>query len=176
MSLPAPLANTKTILQSSHNTCENHHMHRIDTDHLPGNLMTLTLFPSSTNRCSSSLTCVVLPLLSKPSRTTSAPRAMPPAAAAPPPSSTLDDCCAGAAVGAAISSVPPKRCELLSGADVPEEAIATARAAASVAAVARSLIVAGAISGAGRRGSFLGRWKVWMLVLGETETKMDTGN
>lgn len=41
---------------------------------VPGNLITLTFFPSSTNRCSKSFTCVVLPLRSKPSSTMNAPR------------------------------------------------------------------------------------------------------
>lgn len=49
---------------------------------VPGNLNTFTFLPSSTNRCSRSLTWVVFPLLSKPSSTTSAPLVTPEEAAA----------------------------------------------------------------------------------------------
>ena len=45
----------------------------------PGNRITLTFRPSSTNLCSRSLTCVVLPLRSSPSKTIRAPRATAPA-------------------------------------------------------------------------------------------------
>ena len=44
---------------------------------LPGNLINLTFFPSSTKRCSNNLTCVVFPLRSNPSSTINEPRGVP---------------------------------------------------------------------------------------------------
>lgn len=52
---------------------ESASVHMLYLVNSPGNLMTLTLLPSSTNLCSRSLTCVVLPLRSNPSRTMNAP-------------------------------------------------------------------------------------------------------
>lgn len=48
--------------------------HENKESHIPGNRIILTGLPPSTKRCSSSFTCVVLPLRSSPSRTMNAPR------------------------------------------------------------------------------------------------------
>lgn len=58
--------------------------------------MTLTFLPASTNRCSKSFTCVVFPLRSSPSSTTSAPR---------PCSPCVDDVAMAAAARSFIEAI-----------------------------------------------------------------------
>ncbi|KAH6611590.1 hypothetical protein Trco_001610 [Trichoderma cornu-damae] len=101
------LAADATILHSNNNNNSSN----IKRDS-PGNLMTFTGLPSSTNLCSSSFTCVVLPLRSSPSSTTKAPLFLASAAAA----------AAAAAVAATALSSPGRRDE--EEEDVPATAAA----------------------------------------------------